>query len=210
MPLALITSPARREECLIVAAAVISTLLNGHKIDLLGAYSKALRAPIGPGQLYRGLSAEEQAGAVNIFKTRGIHLPMPALQAWELASRTPAFDVVIQMTRACGQMTALSIVKGKHSVVDQSGRLSTPFAALFSIMTPTAVAETLRSQTNSDEVNALIDQMQASIEAGATPAELMDGLAAADGMAWSTVTGAIRANVKSAQGNMACGESGGS
>lgn len=57
-----------------------------------------------------------------------------------LAGNTVSLDVAVQLTLAQSHMAALSAAKGQHAVVEQGGRLSTPFAALFSIATPSAVA----------------------------------------------------------------------
>ena len=61
--------------------------------------------------------------------------------AWALAGHTISLDVWIQLTLAMCHMATLSVVKGKHSVVEQGGRLSKPFAALFLIVGYVALTE---------------------------------------------------------------------
>ena len=83
-----------------------------------------------------------------------------------LAAHTPALEMASQIAMAMSHMSALSVSKGKHHVVDQNGRLSTPFAALFSLMTPESVTTALKSATPAEAVKGLVAALDVAEVAG--------------------------------------------
>lgn len=88
---------------------------------------------------------------------------------------------------AMNHMAALSVSKGKHHVVEQGGKLSTPFSAFFSLITPGSVGTALRSSAPTQAVKDLVSALDAAETAGMSADDLAAQIASVDGMSWSNV-----------------------
>ena len=129
----------------------------------------------------------DRAQVLANLRQLGITASWRAHEYWLIAASTRALKIVIQLARGMSLMSALSVAAGKHAVVNQDGKLSTPFVAFYSLFNPRAVGKVM-ADADEAAAMAMLAGFMDDASVGYLPIEeAAQHLSEASGMAWHDV-----------------------